>query len=700
MPTATKRLKQYLLFCFFMLFTSISAFAQTTRVDELLGQLNKNNPDTVQIQIMRKLSAAYTAVDPLKKFYYANQFRLLAEKNGIDSLVATAYLDMGISYGIRSNLDSALHYFNLGYEKSKAINYEMGIAKSHANIGYAYDRLDRKREAIKHLEAGLKIYKKLNLKRNINQSITNLGSIYFDLAEYKIADGYFKQVLENVKETPNDQMGLANAYFSLGNSNRRLGNAQKSLGYYQKSLAIREKLGDLNGIALSNWGIGELYVNEGTYKKALPHIQIALKNNRTLKNVYQESIVLRTLSEAYLGLKDYKKADEAANLALAKANESSSKNIISLALQLLVKVNREQNKFAEALQFQSDYIEVNDSMDLAKTKKDVIINDLHRLNSDNRSLEKDNRTIIAKNSDYILVISIITILSIALAILLALYYKRNLEKKATNVLLQEQKQEIAEFNEELESLNEELMAQMDLVSTQNIELEKLNKVKNKFFSIVSHDLRNPLINLKSLFELYRKGDLTEKELNELLVKLEDTIYTTATFLDNLLEWSKSQLDGVIVKPSIVAIQHIVDDNIKLMETQIKLKSLKVENKVSADITVFADPNMINTVMRNLLSNAIKFCNVGDAVVFDAKVTDGKVISSISDSGPGISDHDKENLFNLAHTISMGTAKEKGYHIGLILCKDMILQNKGSIAVESKLGKGTTFYITLPTIDMA
>ncbi|MCY1526341.1 Adaptive-response sensory-kinase SasA [compost metagenome] len=260
-------------------------------------------------------------------------------------------------------------------------------------------------------------------------------------------------------------------------------------------------------------------------------------------------------------------------------------------------------------------------------------------------------------------------------------------------MLQQQKQEIAD-------VNEELTTQMNIVSKQNAELEKLNKVKNKFFSIVSHDLRSPLINLKTLFELYRKGDLSAKELNELLSRLEDTIYTTATFLDNLLEWSKSQLEGMTVKPSMVFIAQIVKNNIKLMEGPIKTKSLQVENKITTDITVFADPDMINTVMRNLLSNAIKFCNEGDQIIFDAKLDQNQVIYSISDTGPGISDKDKANLFNLSHTISTGTAGEKGYHIGLILCKDMITQNKGSIAVNSKLGKGTTFYITLPISNQA
>ncbi|MES2419129.1 MAG: tetratricopeptide repeat-containing sensor histidine kinase [Bacteroidota bacterium] len=690
-----KRLKQILFFCCFMFFLGINAFAQKSRVEELLGQLNKNNPDTIQIRIMRKLSAAYSAVDPIKKFYYANQFRLLAEKNGIDSLVATAYLDMGISYGIRGNLDSALYYFNIGFEKSKAINYAMGIAKSYANIGYAYDRLEKKKEAVQYYEEALKIYKKLNLKRNINQSITNIGSIYFDLGDYKTADSYFQQVLENVLENPNDEIGLGNALFSLGNSNRKLGNSKKSLEYYQRSLAIRQKIGDLNGIALSNWGIGQSYINKEDYQRALGYLEVALKNNRALKDSYQESIVLMALSHAYLGLEDYKNAEQTANLALLRAKESKAQTIVSEALSLMVEVKKAQNKFAEALRFQSDYIAVNDSLNKTETKKDVIINDLHRVNSDNKNLEKKNKTITSKNSDYVFVISVITGLLIVVAILLALYYKRNLEKKAINNLLQKQKQEIADVNEELSALNEELTVQMDIVSAQNIELEKLNKVKNKFFSIVSHDLRSPMTTLKTLFELYHKGDLTEKELNGLLIRLEDTIYTTATFLDNLLEWSKSQLEGMVVNSSAVEIHHIVEENIKLMDSQIKLKALKVENKILPDIMVFADPNMINIVVRNILSNAIKFCNTNDQVTFNAQLNNGKVVCSISDSGPGISDKDKENLFNLAHTISTGTSGEKGYHIGLILCKDMILQNNGDIRVESELGKGTTFYITLP-----
>ena len=228
------------------------------------------------------------------------------------------------------------------------------------------------------------------------------------------------------------------------------------------------------------------------------------------------------------------------------------------------------------------------------------------------------------------------------------------------------------------------------------ELEKLNNVKNKFFSIVSHDLRAPIHSLKALFGLYRSGIVNEEEFGSLLERLEETVYTTASFLDNLLEWSKSQLGGIVINPVDVNLCQIINHNIKLMESQINLKKIKVHNNVAEELTVFADLNMVHVVIRNILSNAIKFCSKEDEVIFNATTNNDQVTCTITDKGPGITPLDLDNLFNLTHTPGTGTSGEKGHHIGLILCRDMVMQNKGSLSVESKLGEGTTFYITLPT----
>lgn len=686
MPSAIK--KQHLLFCMLLLCIGVTVKAQTSRIDDLLGQWDKSSPDTTQIKILRKLSAAYTSVDPAKKFYYANQYLQLAKKNNIDSSIANAYLDMGIAYAVKSQLDSSLYYSTLGHEIAKESNYLPGIARGYVNIGFVLDRQDKKKESVKHYEESLKIYRKLNNKRGINQCIMNLGSLYFDLSEYKTADIYFHQVLDNVKETPNDQAGLANALFSLGNSNRKLGNQKKSLEYFRQSLAIREKIGDLNGIALSNWGIGLVLNNTNKYEQALVHLKIALANNRKTKNIYQESIVLMAISDTYLHLQNYKKAEENIKLALEKAKAADSKTVVVQALENLVKIEAAQKKFDLALKHQYDYMAISDSLNNSRTKKEVILNDLKRVNTDNKNLEEHNQKITEKITDYAIIIVIVTALLLIVAILLLLYYKRNSENKNANVLLKKQKQEIAEVNEELKT-------QMEIINAQNGELEKLNRVKNKFFSIVSHDLRAPINSLKSLFEMYRDGILNEEELGGLLSRLEDTIYNTAAFLDNLLEWSKSQLDGITVNPIEVELHQIVAHNIKLMDSQIRTKFIKVQNNVPADVLAFVDLNMIHVVIRNLLSNAIKFCKASDEVIFEAQLEGENIICTISDTGPGISDIDLENLFNLAHTPNTGTAGERGYHIGLILCQDMIAQNHGSLKVRSQLGKGTTFFISLP-----
>jgi signal transduction histidine kinase len=696
MLNAIKRSQKHVFICMLLFCTCFVANAQTSKIDDLLGQLKSTDPDTIQIKVLRKLSAAYTSVDPIKKYYYATQYLRLAEKNNIDSNIANAYLDMGIAHAVRSNLDSGLYYFRLGHEKAKAINYFNGMARSYVNIGFILDRQDKKRESVKNYEESLKIYRQLNHKRGINQCIMNLGSIYFDLKEYKTADLYFKQVLESVKETPNDQVGLANALFSLGNSNRKIGDPRVALDYFKQSLAIREKLGDINGIALSNWGIGLVLNDSNKYIEALKHFEISLKNNKQTKNIYQQAIVLMSISDSYLNLKDYKKAEQYAKIAMAKAKESDSKGLVAQALEYLIKVETAQKKFSDALKHQSDYMAISDSLKETETKREVILDDLARVNTDNKNLEKHNEKISAKIIDYSYAIAIISVLLFILIILLVLYYKKNAGYKTANELLKQQKFQTAEINEELSALNEELKTQMEIVSAQNIELEKLNKVKNKFFSIVSHDLRSPIHSLKALFGMYRSGILSEEELSDILQRLEETVYTTASFLDNLLEWSKSQLDGIVINPVEVDLNNVIDHNIKLMDSQIRAKNLSVENKTTHDDKVFADLNMVHVVIRNLLSNAVKFCDANSQITFSSQKLKGQIRCAISDTGRGIGESDLENLFNLTHHSQTGTSGEKGHHIGLILCRDMILQNKGTLEVESKLGQGTTFYITLPT----
>lgn len=681
----------------FLLMGHFSGNAQTTKVDEIQQKLKGQMADTSRLRLLIQLSSAYSSVDPEKKLFYARRCKNLAKKLGQDSTVAEAYIDMGTSFALRNQMDSALYYFSMGYDKAKAIHHEKGVARSLVNSGFVYSKLNNEISAVNNYLKALDIFKKIGHSKGISQCNINIGSIYFDLLQYKLAETYFLAALKSYTET-NNELGKANAMFSLGNTNNRLGNYEKAAGYFNKSLVIREKAGDLSGIALSRWGLGSLDVVQHNYKKALQNLKIARDLNVRIQNPYNEVAVLISITEAYVGLKDYKMAKAFGLVALEKSKGLGSDSSMGQVYNVLVTIADKQNDFIKAFHYQTELIKVMEKQQTERTVNNIMVTDFKRVRSENDDLLKHNKVIVSKNTNYVKTILATLLLLLLVFLLLLLYYRRNREKIITNKLLQKQKEEIANINTELGILNKELNIQMALTAEQNVELAKLNAVKNKFFSIVSHDLRSPLSTLQMLFRLYREGGVSEDEMGLLLTKLEDTIYTTGTFLDNLLEWSKSQLEGMTINPSLFNISNLIVENINLIDSQIKFKELNVQSIAKPEVIAYADPNMINVVVRNLLSNSVKFCNPGDSIVLDVKEEEEGILFCIRDTGPGISIEEQQKLFSLEHSISTGTYGEKGHHIGLILCKDMLKQNNGDIRVESEPGKGTIFRVRLPKSD--
>ncbi len=657
-------------------------------------------PDTARLSQLVKLATAYSSVDPEKKFYYANVFKALAQKLNNQELVADSYAQMGISYGIRSKIDSALVYFNMAYKHAKKYGFNITAGRALANIGFAYNRLDDPREAINNYFQALAIYKSVKYDAGANQSYTNIGAIYYDMNETKIARSYFNQALAGYTKSKNDK-GIAAALYSVGNCYLATHDDEQAIDHYNRSLAIYQKMGDLNGMGLARMGLGRAYTHQKKYADGLTSLDSALKNMRVLGDKYVEANVLISKADIYNAQGNYDKAIEYGKQALNITYAIKTKRISYDAISKLVMAYKNKGDLKNALHYQTEYVMVKDSMQEEKMLKDVNLIEMKRIRTENAGLEKSNQNISAQNSDYLVKLNKYSTLIIATSVVLAstilflaILYRRNQRKQATNKLLIKQKEEIAAINNELAMLNEEINAQMELSTAQNIELERLNDIKNKFFSIISHDLRSPLSTLQNLLGIYRDGDIGEQELGELLVRLEDTILTTGAFLDNLLEWSKNQLEGMQVNPVKFDISNSINQNINLFVNTIALKQLKISNLASDGVMAFADMDMINLVLRNLLSNSIKFCNIGDEIIFNAEVKNNRTIVTISDNGPGISAEEGKKLFNLDHTLSTGTQGEKGNHLGLILCKDMISQNKGKIGFESKPGEGTVFWFEL------
>jgi len=232
------------------------------------------------------------------------------------------------------------------------------------------------------------------------------------------------------------------------------------------------------------------------------------------------------------------------------------------------------------------------------------------------------------------------------------------------------------------------------------ELQELNATKDKFFSIIAHDLRSPFTSLLGLTEgiienidYYSKNDI--KKFVETLKTSAETVFA---LLENLLAWSRLQRGIMERSPKEISLDEIVRHNVFLFQSGAEQKQITPRNLVQENTIVYADYNMIHTVMRNLISNALKFTDTGGTIEISAQTNEHNVEVAVSDTGIGISDEAVSKLFRIdVKYSSVGTAGERGTGLGLSLCKELVEKNGGTIWIESKVGKGTTFRFTLPKV---
>jgi signal transduction histidine kinase len=270
--------------------------------------------------------------------------------------------------------------------------------------------------------------------------------------------------------------------------------------------------------------------------------------------------------------------------------------------------------------------------------------------------------------------------------LLSLYVvsliKNNKIKQAKNALLEAQ--------------NEEITHQKNLLEEQKRELEQLNKSKDQLFSILSHDLRSPIGALKSTLGLLNDDIIQVEDFKRISVKLERDVENTYNLLEELLEWSYSQMKGIEPQKALLDLEDLLAEKIELYKDNMQSKNITFSLLTDDELNVFADKNQLGIVVSNLLSNAIKFTPVGGKISIESHEYEDNIEMKIKDSGIGIPSESMENIFDTQSSFRRkGTAGENSTGLGLKLCKTMIEKNNGTINVESEVGKGTTFTIVIP-----
>lgn len=238
-----------------------------------------------------------------------------------------------------------------------------------------------------------------------------------------------------------------------------------------------------------------------------------------------------------------------------------------------------------------------------------------------------------------------------------------------------------------------------IIDDERQQLEIANQTKDKFFSIIAHDLRGPISSMMSMLELINENHKVRipPSLQDPLNALTTTSQQTFTLLENLLTWSRSQSGQIEYNPTTCNLEEVIRDNIGLIQARIQEKNIKLLNQVDNNITFWADRVMIDTIIRNLLSNAVKYTHNEGSITIGSKKGEHNVEISIGDTGIGIKPDSLEKLFRIdvQNVSSPGTNGENGTGLGLILCQELVTKLKGKITVTSAVNKGSVFTITLP-----
>ena len=246
---------------------------------------------------------------------------------------------------------------------------------------------------------------------------------------------------------------------------------------------------------------------------------------------------------------------------------------------------------------------------------------------------------------------------------------------------------------------EEVLDQKKEIENQAVLLKEANDQKNKLFSIISHDLRSPLSSLKGIIHMLDPKILNKDDLEEIRNEISARINGLSDVMINLLDWAKGQMEGATFYPEHFDLAGLCNEMIQLYEVAAKEKGVTLRNKVKSGSMVFADLNQVRVILRNLIENALKFTDRDDAIeISSSKDEDAKMTIMVRDTGLGMSKNKVESLFSFQTKPVPGTGGEKGVGLGLLLVKEFVEKNGGSVWLESEPGKGSAFFFTLPILQ--
>lgn len=674
------------IFPLFMLF-SISN-AQDSRIDSLTAMTSTlSGSELGRIYHELALELQETFVD--SALYFANQAELILIKNDPDQILAMLYKSKGKIYEIKLITDRSLFYYTKAYDEfikledhqeigNCALNmgniyYELadfgqayyyymqslnaferdsdrlGIAKMENNLGIVAHDMGKLSEAEKHYLNAYEIYKEHELVEDECRSLNNIGLILYDKHLYDSALVYFHEVMDKLHAdslgSTSQQYILSGVYNNLALTHIDLGEHQMALGYLRKGLGLARKIDD-------QYNIGSVYINLGSLFREMK------QQDSALFYLHRSLLIAKDRGFRHLELEAY---DELARLHAGIGSYASAYNWL-LRYDTVYKTVFNEIQSEQIAQLRARY------------EQEIKDREIEQLQSESQVQRMLNKAFI-----------IFIVVIIALIIVIAVNLR---SKKITNQMLAERNLQISNTLQKL--------------SESELELQNLNKSKDRIFSVVAHDLRNPVSAVTGFSELLYDNfeEFPVETQKEYLLQIIQGTQRIQNLLENLLIWARSQMKAVKYEPADLKVKNVVDECVKELKANLDHKKIECIVKIERKYVVFADKAMIHTIFRNLIMNAIKFSFPGGKIRITSENGSEFCNITVSDDGIGIQPEIQDKLFDANEVVTTpGTTGESGSGLGLLICKEFLERNKGIIRIESEPGNGSSFVVSLPILDV-
>ena len=662
-----------------------------------------------KLLILNELSATYEYIPPEKRLQFAHDGLGLAKKMANDTLIADFQKHTAIAYYYDFELDSSKKYFKIALKSFKKLKNNIGISACLNNLGLLYSFEGNYAKALEYYFDALRLKETIQDTNGKAKAYNNIGQIYYAWNNFRKAKDYFLKAYElyiltdDSLSIPSVMHNIGASYMNIGlefvpdsskffknfkkfDKHVKLGDSTKyyfniAIAYIDSALDNNNNSNNLQNSALLISNLGVIRAYQGKNKAAILFFKDAVKQFENAQNP-------ELLSRAYINLGVIHAREgntsEAENFLLKAASiaeEISYAPILNDAYSALMHFYRSLGDYKNAFEFSLKSDAVKDSI-----FNEEVYSEILELEEKYQNEKKDAELKIslaekeALSKNQFLYIGLLILMLIAM-ILLAILLRY---KSKTNRMLAEKNKQLAEFNVELTEIKNNLY--------------DVNVSKDKFFSIISHDLKNPISSFKQVTKFLHDefDELSDHDKREIVSELKYYSEHLHNLLENLLTWSRAQRGNINFNPEYEDISQIAEYTIDQLKIQAANKGINIINKIPENTVAYFDANLTSTVIRNLISNAIKYSKSKSVVELSSSTdSTGLIHITITDTGTGISPKVKEKLFQISDKITTnGTANESGTGLGLIICKEFVERQGGTIYLESELKKGSKFTFTI------